>query len=82
MKQDRQNDMKLLSVSVDQMQVFARINKGGIMINADVYVKIDKGISDQGFIRNPSNCECDQSCDAGEYLDYLNLSVEKGQLIN
>ena len=48
------------------------------MINADVYVKIDKGISDQGFIRNPSNCECDQSCDAGEYLDYLNLSVEKG----
>ena len=38
------------------MQVFARINKGGIMINADVNVTIDKGISDQGFIRNPSNC--------------------------
>ena len=27
---------------------------------------------DKGFIRNPSNCECecDKSCDVGEYLDY------------
>ena len=48
------------------------------MINADVNVKIDKGICDKGFIRSPSNCECDQSCDVGEYLDYQNLSLEKG----
>ena len=35
---------------------------------------IDKGICDKGFIWNPSNCECecDKSCDIGEYLDYKN----------
>ena len=35
---------------------------------------IDKAICDKGFIWNPSNCECerDQSCDAGEHLDYKN----------
>ena len=27
---------------------------------------IDKGICDKGFIWNPSNCECDKSCDVGE----------------
>ena len=34
---------------------------------------------DKGFIRNPSNCECDcdKTCDAGEYLDYENVSAEK-----
>ena len=31
---------------------------------------IDKGSCDKGFIWCPSNCECDKSCDAGEYLDY------------
>ena len=35
---------------------------------------IDKGICDKGCIWNPSNCECecDKSCDVGEYLDYKN----------
>ena len=35
---------------------------------------IDKGICDKGFIWNPSNCECecDKSCDVGEYLDFEN----------
>ena len=35
---------------------------------------IDKGICNKGFIWNPSNCdcECDKSCDVGEYLDYKN----------
>ena len=30
---------------------------------------------DKGFIWNPSNCECecDKSCDIGEYLDYKNF---------
>ena len=35
---------------------------------------IDKGICDKGFIWNPSNCECecDKSCNVGEYLDFEN----------
>ena len=40
---------------------------------------IDKGICDKGFIWNPSNCECecDKSCDVGEYLDYENYKCRK-----
>ena len=40
---------------------------------------IDKGVSDKGFIWNPSNygCECDKSCDIGEYLDYENCKYKK-----
>ena len=36
---------------------------------------IDKGVCNKGFIWNPSNCECecDNSCDIGEYLDYENF---------
>ena len=36
-----------------------------MMINADVNVK-------KGYIWNGNNCECecDKSCDVGEYLDY------------
>ena len=35
---------------------------------------IDKGRCDKGFVWDPSNCECecDKSCDVGEYLDYVN----------
>ena len=34
---------------------------------------------DKGFIWNPSNCECecDKSCDIGEYLDYKNCWCRK-----
>ena len=34
---------------------------------------------DKGFIWNPSNCECecDKSCDIGEYLDYKNCKCRK-----
>ena len=32
---------------------------------------------DTGFIWNPSNCECDKSCNIGEYLDYKNCSCRK-----
>ena len=34
---------------------------------------------DKGFIWNPSNreCECDKSCDVGEYLDYINCKYRK-----
>ena len=40
---------------------------------------IDKGVCDKGFIWNPSNCECecDKSCDIGEYLDYSNCKCRK-----
>ena len=38
---------------------------------------IDLGICDKGFIWNPSNCECDKSCDIGEYLDYENCKRRK-----
>ena len=34
---------------------------------------------DKGFISSPSNCECecDKSCDIGEYLDYKNCKCRK-----
>ena len=40
---------------------------------------IDEGLCDKGFIWNPSNCECDcdKSCDIGEYLDYENCKCGK-----
>ena len=40
---------------------------------------IDKGTCDKGFIWKPSNrqCECDKSCDIGEYLDYKNCRCRK-----
>ena len=40
---------------------------------------IDKGVCDIGYIRYPSNCECecDKSCDIGEYLDYKNCKCRK-----
>ena len=40
---------------------------------------IDKGACDKEFIWNPSNCECecDKSCDIGEYLDYENCKCIK-----
>ena len=38
-----------------------------------------KGVYDKGFICNPSNCECecDKSCDVGEYLDYKSCTCRK-----
>ena len=40
---------------------------------------IDKGVCDKGYIWNPSNydCECDKSCDVGEYLYYKNFRCRK-----
>ena len=42
-------------------------------------MSIGKGICDKGFIWNSSNCkcECDKSCDVGEYLDYENFKCRK-----
>ena len=40
---------------------------------------IVKCVYNKGFIRNPSNweCECDKPCDIGEYLDYSNCKYRK-----
>ena len=40
---------------------------------------IDKGVCEKGYAWNPSNCECecDKSCDVGEYLDYENCKCRK-----
>ena len=40
---------------------------------------IYKGRCDDGFIWNLSicECECDESCDVGEYLDYANCKCRK-----
>ena len=65
------------------MQVFVTINNDGMKINAGVNVffdkLIDKGVCDKRFIWNPSNCqcECNKSCDVGEYLDYSNCKYRK-----
>ena len=39
----------------------------------------DKCVCDKRYIRNPGNCqcECDKSCDVGEYLDYENCKWKK-----
>ena len=44
---------------------------------------IDKGVCDQGYTWNSSNCECecDKSCDFNEYLDYKNCKCKK-KLVN
>ena len=40
---------------------------------------IDKGVWDKEFIWNPSDCECDcdKSCNIGEYLDYSSCKCRK-----
>ena len=41
---------------------------------------IDKDICNEGFIWNlviVSKCECDKSCNIGEYLDYSNCKCRK-----
>ena len=40
---------------------------------------IDERVCDKGFVWNPSNCECecDKSCDVGEYLDYSGCKCKK-----
>ena len=40
---------------------------------------IDNGVCNKGSIWNPSNCECEcnKSCDIGEYLDYENCKCRK-----
>ena len=50
-------------------------------VNVDENVKnrLTKEYLIKKFIWNPSNCkcECDKSCDFGEYLDYENCTCRK-----
>ena len=41
-------------------------------------------VCDKGFLWNPRNyeCECDKSCDVGEYFDYSNSKSRKNYLIH
>ena len=59
------------------MQVFVIINKDWMKINAAVNVK--NWLIKVVVISNPSNyeCECDKSCNIGEYLDYENCKCRK-----
>ena len=61
------------------MHVFVTINDAGMKINAGLNELIDKGVCNKGFIWNPSNCECEcnKSCDVGEYLDCSNCKCRK-----
>ena len=62
------------------MQLFVTINNVGIKIKCRYECKelIDKGVCDNGFIWNPSNCECEnEACDVGEYLDYEHCKCRK-----
>ena len=63
------------------MQVFVMINNDGNEDKCRCEYKelIDKGICDKAIIWNPSNCECecDKSCDVGEYLDYKNCKCRQ-----
>ena len=73
---------KLVNANVDQMQVFVTINKDGMKINVGVNVEKNRVIKkrcDKGFIWNASNCncECDKSCDIGEYLDHKNCKCRR-----
>ena len=62
------------------MQLFVTINNVGIKIKCRYECKelIDNGVCDNGFIWNPSNCECEnKACDVGEYLDYEHCKCRK-----
>ena len=66
----KKNSIKLVNVNLDYIQVFVR---------CECKELIYKRICDKRFIWNPSDCdcECDKSCDAGEYLDYENCKCRK-----
>ena len=76
------------------MRLFVIINNVEMKINVDanvknwlikVYVINDKGVCDKGVCdKNPSNCECecDDSCDVGEYLDYEKFIRQLDRLVD
>ena len=67
--------MKLVNVNVDKMQVFVTVNSVAIKINADMNVK--KWLTKEYVTKDLFECECDKSCDVGEYLDYENCKCRK-----
>ena len=65
--------MKLVSVYVD------KIKQNEDKCRCEYKELIDKGVCDKGYVWNPSNCECecDKSCNIGEYLDYSDCKCRK-----
>ena len=63
--------------------MFVIINNDEVKCRWECNKLIDKGVCDKKSIWNPSNseCECDKSCDVGEYLDYENCNCSK-KLVN
>ena len=76
-----QNGMKPINVNVDQMQVFVNNKQqwNNYKCRCEWKELFDNGRYDKGFIWNPDNCECecDKSCDLGEYLDYKKYNTEE-----
>ena len=73
--------MKHVNVSINLEKRFVIINNVGIKINVECECKelIDKRVCDKRFIWNSSNCECecDKTCDVGEYLHYESCKCRK-----
>ena len=53
--------------------MFVIINNAGIIIN----VNVKNWLTKEGLIWKLSKCECDKSCDVGEYLDHENCNCRK-----
>ena len=81
MKQDTLNDMRRVNVNI-RLDASVCNNKqrwNDDKCRCECEQLIDKGVSDKGFIWNPSNSECewDKSCDIGDYLEYENRKWKK-----
>ena len=71
--------MKHVSVYVDQIRCNNKQRWNNDKCRYKYKELIDKGVCDKGYAWNPSNCECecDKSCNLGEYLDYENCKCRK-----
>ena len=58
------------------MHVFVMVNKDKMKRRINKCRVINKQRCDKGSVSTTGNCECecDKSCDIGEYLDYKNFN--------
>ena len=80
MKQDTQNGIKRVKCKCTlDARVFNNKRQNDDKCWCECKELVDKGVCDNGYIWNPSNCECecDKSCEVGEYLDYKNCKYRK-----
>ena len=81
MKQDTLNCMKHVNVKyrLDASVCNNKQRWNNDKLKCESKELIDKGVYDKGFIWNPSDCECecDKSCDIGQYVDYENCKCRK-----